>query len=179
MGRSTRTYGAGALVVAGVLAMGTAACSSDDVAGAIADAAGDAAGVDVDTDGDGVSVQDDQGNGFSMQAGGEVPAEVSDVVPVPDGFTAEGTTETTIDEGVSHMVQGTIASDDPGAVMDEIESALAAEGFETLTNSDIGGEMYSLLMSKEGVAQVTVAIIDDGDAGEPAEMTITVMRPTG
>lgn len=168
----------GALLTSvGVLAAGVAGCSS--VADKVAEeAVGAAVGsdVDIDTDDDGVSV--DTGNGeFSMESTAEVPAVVSDLLPVPDDFVAEGTQNVTIEDGEMTQVMGTIATDDPAAVLDEIEQALAADGFETTTNSSVGGEMFTLLMGKEGVATVTVAIIDDGDAGEPAEMNISVMQP--
>lgn len=167
MGREGRLHGVGGLALTGVLLVGATGCS------------GTSGGADLDIDDDGVSVQDDEGQGFSAEASTEVPDAIGDLVPLPEEFTAEGTTETTLDDGVSTMVVGTIDTDDPAAVMADIEQALAAEGLETLSNSEVGGEMYSLIMYVEDDVQVTVGIVDDGEADEPAEMNVTVMRPTG
>lgn len=167
MARNRRLHGVGGLALTGVLLVGATGCSE----------ASD--GADVDVDDDGVSVQDGEGQGFSAEASTEVPDAVAELVELPEAFTAEGTTETTLEAGESTMVVGTIDTDDPAAVIADIEETLAAEGLETLSNSEVGGEMYSLIMYVEDGVQVTVAIIDDGEADEPAEMNVTVMRPTG
>lgn len=176
MNTSTITRQAATVGLAGLLTLGAAGCSSDDVAEAIADKAGDAVGadVDVDSDGEGVSVKDADGNGFETKATAEVPAEVSAVVAIPDAFQAEGTTETTMDEGTSYMVQGTIDTDDPEAVLDGIEEPLLADGFETMSKGSVAGEMHTLLMSNDENAQVTVGIVADGEG--PHDMNVTVLR---
>ncbi len=165
------------LAAVGTLAAGAAGCSA--VSEKVADKALDSAvGGDVDVDSDDGTVSVDTGDGgFSVESSAEVPTEVSDLVDVPDEFVAETTQNVDVDDGVMTQVIGKIPADDPAAVLEGIEQDLAADGFETITNSDVGGEMFTLVTGKEGVANVTVAIIADGDEGEPAEMNITVMHP--
>lgn len=172
-------HGAGALAIAGLLAAGAAGCSSDDIAEQAIEQAADAAGgdVDIDQEGESFSVDTGDGEGFSVESTDEVPAEVADLVPIPDGFAVESVTDTQMGEdGDGTSVQGQIDTDDPKAVLDEIEAALADDGFETQTNSDIGGEMFTLMMTKEGEASVTISIIVEDEA-EPAVMNLMVLRP--
>ncbi|MEX2504221.1 MAG: hypothetical protein WD378_05180, partial [Egicoccus sp.] len=182
--------GASRLVLAGVLLVGTAACASDaepDSDQAQSTATDDATGesddggngdVDVDVGDESFSVEDGEGNSMSMEASTEVPDVITDLVSLPDGFSPQGTTETTIEGGVSTMVMGTLETDDPAGVLADIETAVAAEGFETVSNSEIGGEMFTLMMVKKDEANVTVGIIDDQEDG-PAEMNVTVTQMGG
>lgn len=165
------------LTAVGTLATGAVGCSA--VSEKVADEALDNAvggDVDVDSDDGTVSVDTDDGE-FSVESSAEVPTEVSDLIDVPDEFVAETTQTVDVDDAVMTQVVGKIPADDPAAVLDGIEQDLSADGFETTANTNSGDEMFTLVTGKEGVANVTIAIIADGDEGEPAEMNLTVMHP--
>lgn len=183
MGRNDGMRRTGALLATvGMLVVGAAGCSTeaDPVADESDEAVDTDAGddVNVDADGDGDEGSADTGDAdISTEATAEVPTVISDLVPVPDGFVAEGTQNVTVDDGEMTQVNGKIATDDPAAVIDGIEQTLAGDGFDTLANSATGDEMFSLLMTKEGEATVTIAIIDDSDEGDPPEMNISLTGP--
>ena len=183
MGLRGKRHGGRTLAVASVLLVSAAGCGSDadpePESAQEADTAPDTGGDEgqdggapnVDIEDDGMSVETGDGTGFSVESSAEVPAEISDLVSLPDGFTAQGTTEVSSEDGGGITVGGTIDTDDPAAVIDDIEAALTDDGFETAAKSELG-ELFTLSMVKEGEAHVTVGIIINEEG--PANMNVTV-----
>lgn len=132
-----------------------------------------AAGGDVEIDDDGVSVEGENGDSMSMGAADEVPAEISEVVTLPDGFTVESAFETTQSGSDAIAVTGVLADADPQGVIDDIETQLVDRGWETLNKGDIGGEMFNLMVTgPEQSVSANIIVEDDG----PADMTVMLLQ---
>jgi hypothetical protein len=136
-------------------------------------ALGAATGEDVDLDvREGrMSVETDEGS-FSVGAATEVPERIAAAIPVPAGFEPLQTFEQR--EGDQHgvSVSGRVAGADLQRVLDDLEAALAADGWETVNRMNLNDQILSLHLEREGaVVNVNVAV-----EGDDAMLTLMLLE---
>jgi len=116
------------LTVAGVLAVGVAACGSDDVAESLAERlAGDGTEVDIDSESGSMDITTDDGN-MSMGSG-ELPADWPAEIPLPDDFSVEMGFQASNEDGQTFTVMGT-TSDDPQTVFEQVSEEFTSSGWD-------------------------------------------------
>jgi hypothetical protein len=136
-------------------------------------ALGAATGEDVDLDvREGrMSVETDEGS-FSVGAATEVPDRIAAAIPVPAGFEPLQTFEQREATSTGVSVSGRHGRRRPAAVLDELETALAADGWETVNRMNLNDQILSLHLEREGaVVNVNVAV-----EGDDAMLTLMLLE---
>jgi hypothetical protein len=145
---------------------------------AIEDAIEDAGGGDVDIDlgggdGDGdVRIETDEGV-LEASEGGDLPALISDNVPVPDGWVSGGTSVITVDGQEVASATFTVAAGAKDAFA-ELRGAMSAAGYTETTISETESGGYSGLggWDRDGFT-VFVTIADDSSVPGSALVSLT------
>jgi hypothetical protein len=135
-------------------------------------AIGAASGEDVDLDlRDGrMSVQSADGeSSFSVGASTEIPARIAAVAPIPAGFEPATTFEQSEDGKRGVTVSGMARGSDGPTILDELEAALTADGWEQVHRSNINDELLSLGLQR-GDDVFNANVVVDGD-----EVMVTLM----
>lgn len=128
--------------------------------------------VDLDVHGGGVSVETDEGS-FSAGATTEVPDRIAAVVPVPAGFEPLQTFEHHDGDQRGVSVSGHLTGGDLSDVLDGLEAAMTADGWEVVNRTNLNDQILSLHLEREGSA-VNVNAVADGD-----EAMLTLMLLEG
>jgi hypothetical protein len=126
-------------------------------------ALGAATGEDVDLDvREGrMSVETDDGS-FSVGASTEVPDRIAAAIPVPGGFEPMQTFEQRDGDQHGVSVSGRIAGSDVQSILDELEAAMAADGWDTVNRMNLNDQILSLHLERES-AVVNINVAVEGD----------------
>jgi hypothetical protein len=131
-----------------------------------------ATGGDVDVDLREGRMSVEGGNGessFSVGASTGVPDRIAAVAPIPAGFEPVTTFEQSEDGKRGVTVTGTASGSDGAALLDDLEAALTADGWEQVQRSNLNDELLSLGLQR-GDDVFNVNVVVDGD-----EAMVTLM----
>jgi hypothetical protein len=151
------------VVAAGTLAAGCQSAADRLTESAAERALGAVTGEDVDLDvREGRMSVDTEDGSFSVGASTEVPDRIVAVAPIPAGFEPASTFEHSDDGQRGVTVSGLLPITIAGTVLDDIEAAMASDGWEQMSRTNIDDELLSLGLQR-GDDAFNVNLIVDGD----------------
>jgi hypothetical protein len=125
--------------------------------------------VDLDLRDGQVTIEGSDGERVTGGAATTVPDRIVAVVPIPDGFEPATTFEQHDGGQQGVTVAGALTTDDPEAVLDDLGTALTADGWEQVSRTNLNGELLALALQR-GDDLVNLSMVVDGN-----ETMLTIM----
>jgi hypothetical protein len=101
-----------------------------------------------------------------------VPDRITAVAPIPSGFEPAGTFERSEDGRRGITVTGRLLGVDPVVLVDDLEVAMNADGWEQISRSNINDELLSLHLERDEET-FNVNVIAHGDE---ARLTLMLLE---
>lgn len=139
-------------------------------------AGGEDVDIDIDQDSGKATFRDADGSTFSI-GGGDLPEDWPEEVPLPDGFTLEGSFSGVDDGQANFTVSGTLSGDPTehfGALVDAFENDGWTEQHRSTTDAS-GSSMSSATYVNDTWTVTVLLTADDGDGDESIGVVYTVM----
>jgi len=170
------------LVLVPLIAVGLAACGGAQEAVSeriVEEAAGEGVDLELGDDGQVASIETEDGS-LEMSAGGEVPEEWPDDVPLfEDGTVSSSQVATSDGQTIVSIDFVTDADADAESVFDTMVAAYEAAGFTTTTTSNMGddsGSLASYVGERNGTT-ITMSVLSDPSS--PTGVILGVVFPAG
>jgi len=168
------------LVLVPLIAVGLAACGGAQEAVSeriVEEAAGEGVDLELGDDGQVASIETEDGS-LEMSAGGEVPEEWPDDVPLFEDGTVSSSQVATSD-GQTIVSIDFVTDADAESVFDTMVAAYEAAGFTTTTTSNMGddsGSLASYVGERNGTT-ITMSVLSDPSS--PTGVILGVVFPAG